>query len=248
MATFVLVHGSFHGAWCWEKLIPHLDAAGHRVVAPNLPASGDDPAPLEAADLASYTARVGEAVAAAGEPVVLVGHSMGGLVSSSLAEAMPEALKGVVYICGLMLADGQSLASFLDGAAASLAVEDLVLKNMEVAADGRSATFPEEKAAEVFYNTSTTEDAAWAAGHLRPQATKVYGEPLALTAERFGSVRRFYVKGLRDNAVSPTYQDAMIAATPCEAVFPMDTDHSPFLSAPEALAAILLDVEQRLRR
>ncbi|SON55686.1 acetoin dehydrogenase E2 subunit dihydrolipoyllysine-residue acetyltransferase [Hartmannibacter diazotrophicus] len=244
MTHFVLVHGSFHGGWCWTFLTPHLIEAGHRVSTPNLPMSGGDPAPLAEADLAHYADRIAETVMEVGEKVVLVGHSMGGIVASQVAERIPEKLRAVVYICGLMLRSGESLGSFL-GEVAHLQVEDLVLKNMRVAPDGLTATFPPEKAAEVLYNTCTPEDARWAAERLTPQATKVYGEPLALTPERFGSVRRFYIKGLRDQAVAPVYQDTMIANSPCEEVFEIDSDHSPFLSCPARLAGILKDVAGR---
>lgn len=238
MARFVLVHGSFHGAWCWERLTPLLETAGHEVIAPNLPGSGGDPAPIENAGLASYATRVAGTIDGLAGPVVLVGHSMGGIVSAQVAELRPHRLAALVYVNGLMLRAGESLGSFLD-AHAHLEVDDLVLKNMETSADGAEARFPAEKSSEVFYNACAPQDAAWAAARLGPQRTKVYGDPLALTPERFGSVRRFYVRGLRDNAVSLAYQNAMLENTPCERVFDIDGDHSPFLSAPAELAAAL---------
>jgi pimeloyl-ACP methyl ester carboxylesterase len=71
---------------------------------------------------------------------------------------------------------------------------------------------------------------------------QVYHDALELTSQHYGAVPRFYVEGLRDNAVSIAYQRAMTGRTPCERVFSLDCDHSPFLSAPEALAEILNDV------
>ena len=55
MATFVLIHGACHGAWCWEKLVPLLEARGHKVVAPDLPGSGEDrTTPVSAVTLSAY--------------------------------------------------------------------------------------------------------------------------------------------------------------------------------------------------
>ncbi|GLK56829.1 pimeloyl-ACP methyl ester carboxylesterase [Methylopila capsulata] len=241
MARFVLVHGSFHGAWCWERLTPLLESAGHETITPNLPGSGGDSSPIENADLASYATRVTGVIDGIAGPVILVGHSMGGIVSAQVAELRPHRLSALVYVNGLMLRDGESLGSFLD-ANAHLDVDDLVLKNMVVSVDGAEARFPAEKAREVFYNTCAVHDAAWAAARLGPQRTKIYGEPLRLTPERFGLVPRAYVRGLKDNAVSLAYQDAMLGNTPCERVFDLDGDHSPFLSAPEMLAAVLEQV------
>jgi len=244
MACFVLVHGSFHGAWCWSRLIPLLEAAGHAVVAPNLPGSGGDTAPLENADLDSYATRIAGAIDGVAGPVILVGHSMGGIVASQVAQWRPHRLAATVYINGLMLRPGESLVTFLD-AHAHLGVEDLVIKNMQVAPDGKTATFPAASAAEVFYNSCTPEDAAWATAQLRPQRMKVYTDPLVLTPDGYGSVRRFYVEGRRDNAVSLAYQRSMVDYTACEEVYSLDGDHSPFLSAPEALAGMLEDVARR---
>ena len=241
MARFVLVHGSFHGAWCWERLTPLLETAGHKVTAPNLPGSGDDPAPIENADLDAYATRIAGVIDGLQGPVILVAHSMGGIVSAQVAELRPHRLAALVYVNGLMLRDNESLGSFLD-AHAHLEVDDLVLKNMLVSPDGTEARFPPGKAGEVFYNSCAPQDAAGAAARLGPQRTKVYGDALRLTPARFGRVRRVYVRGLRDNAVSLAYQDAMLANTPCERVFDIDGDHSPFLSAPSTLAAILEQV------
>jgi len=245
VSRFVLVHGSFHGAWCWQRLLPRLRAAGHEAEALDLPASGDDPAPADAAHLGSYVERVGEVLARQPGPVVLIGHSMGAIVCAQAAERWPERLAGVVFVCGLLLRDGETLTQFL-AEFVHLGIEDQVLANMRVSDDGRLAQFPRAAAAPVFYQRCAPADAEWAADHLRPQATAVYAEPPRLTDAGFGRVRRFYVKGLDDRAVSPTYQDLMVARTPCEAVFALDTDHSPFLSAPAELAAVLDDITHRL--
>ncbi|MBS7545863.1 alpha/beta fold hydrolase [Ancylobacter oerskovii] len=245
MANFVLVHGSFHGAWCWQRLVPLLEARGHAVLAPDLPASGEDDAPPETADLDSYVTRVTWAIDQMPDDVVLVGHSMGGIVSAQASERRAHRLAGCVYVNGLLLTHGASLVSFLD-AHAGLGVEDLVLKNMQVAADGQTATFPAASAPEVFYNTCAPADAAWAAGRLTPQRMKVYTDRLELSVAGFDRVRRFYVEGTADRAVSLAYQRAMTAETPCEEVFTLDGDHSPFFSAPAALAGLLDDVARRV--
>lgn len=238
MAIFVLVHGSFHGAWAWSRFIPPLERAGHKALAPNLPASADDPAPLEEANLAGYANRICGVLDRQTEPVILVGHSMGGIVITQAAEMRPERIRTLVYVCGFLLVDGESLVTFLDQSK-HLAGEELVLGNMRIAEDGKTATFDQRAAKDVFYNRCADADAAWAAGQLRRQPLAVYQDKQRITTERFGRVPRIYIETLRDRAIDPAYQKKMHQRTPCREVIALDTDHSPFLSMPDRLASIL---------
>lgn len=195
-------------------------------------------------DLRDYASHVAKAVRSAGEPVILVGHSMGGLVISQVAERVGESLSALVYVAGLMLRDGETLQSFLDNHA-DLGVEDLVLKNMVVSDGGALAHFPPAVAPEIFYGRCSAPDAAWASAQLRPQPTAVYASPLELGGEKNHTVPRYYVMCEDDRAVPAIYQRQMLANTPCRNVFRLDADHSPFLSAPEALLESLLEVAER---
>jgi pimeloyl-ACP methyl ester carboxylesterase len=232
----ILVHGSFHGRWCWERVTPMLERAGYRTVAPDLGAAGD---------LGGYVRIVEQAIDAQPGPVVLVGHSMGGIVTSQICERRTERIIGAVYVAGLMLRNGETLTSFL-AAHEALGIVDLVLKEMQVDPAGLVASFPPAAAPAVFYNACTAEDAEWASTKLRPQPLAVYADPLNLTEARYGSVRRFYLAALRDQAVSPTYQRVMTERTLCEDVIWLDSDHSPFLSAPREFADTLSGVLARL--
>ena len=109
MSTFVLVHGAWHGAWCWYKVVPRLEQAGHRVVAPDLPSLGSDKTPISQVSLRLWTDRVCQVLDAETDPVILVGHSRGGIVISEAAEARPEKVQRLVYLCAFLLRDGESL-------------------------------------------------------------------------------------------------------------------------------------------
>ncbi len=89
MSTYVLVHGAWHGSWCWEKVVPLLEQAGHQVEALDLPGHGQDKTPIREITLAAYTNRVCETLDAQAEPVILVGHSLGGMVITQAAEERP---------------------------------------------------------------------------------------------------------------------------------------------------------------
>ncbi len=109
MSHFVLVHGSWHGGWCWYKIAARLRAAGHQVFTPDLPALGVDSTPIAEVTLASWIAALTPLLEDLEEPAILVGHSRGGLLISALAEALPSKVSKLVYLCAFVLRDGESL-------------------------------------------------------------------------------------------------------------------------------------------
>ncbi|HET9062156.1 MAG TPA: alpha/beta fold hydrolase [Candidatus Binatia bacterium] len=239
MSTYVLVHGSWHGAWCWEKIVPLLERAGHVVRAPDLPGHGDDKTPIAEVSSEGYVGRVGEILESLAEPAILVGHSMGGMVISQVAERRPDKVRALAYVAGFLLRDGQSVldAAQTDG-------ESLLMPSLEWAADGLSAVVPPVAARNVFYGGCPDADAAAAAARLCAEPAVPVMTPIRVTETRFGRIPRVYVECCEDRAVSPSLQRAMYAATPCARVVSLATDHSPFYSKPDELAAILLSLSQ----
>ncbi|MEI9996100.1 MAG: alpha/beta fold hydrolase [Rhizomicrobium sp.] len=229
MATIILVHGHMHGAWCWEKVVPLLEGKGHRVVAFDLPARGSDQMAHDAATLEHYVDATQMIVAAQAEPVVLVGHSAGGTVLSEVAERMPERVAKLIYVAAALLEDGQSIFSAL--------VLNRPL-DPALAVVGASAVKTDNRLIRHrFYNMSSDADAAAAIGKLCAEPIRPMTHAVRVTAERYGRVKRAFIQTRFDNAVPLDAQAAMCAALPCDPVIVMDTDHSPFLSAPEEFAA-----------
>ena len=105
----VLVHGSMHGAWCWDLLLPALAARGVQALTMDLPGHGRRTAEADVASLTTYA----ESVAAVldkidAERVVMVGHSMGGTTASLATALRPNRVSQIVYLSGQVLADGQA--------------------------------------------------------------------------------------------------------------------------------------------
>ena len=234
MGTFVLVHGGWNGGWCWEKVVPLLEEAGHLAQAPDLPGSGDDPTPIPEVSLQGYADRISEVLDAQPEPVVLVGHSSGGTVISQAAEHRPEKVKLLVYLAAFLLRDGESLFEVGENETGSL-----VLPNLVVSEDGASATIREDVVVEALIHDCSEEDAERAKRRFAPQALAPFATPLSLTEGNFGRVPRAYIETLQDRAISPSFQEYMYGRQPCREVLTMDTSHSPFFAAPEELAGHL---------
>jgi pimeloyl-ACP methyl ester carboxylesterase len=231
MATFILVHGSWHGGWCWKSVAMLLAGAGHRVHAPDLAGLGADSTDLATISLAHWRDQIVEIVDAASEPVMLVGHSRAGIVVSEVAEARPDRIARLVYLAAFLLRDGESISRTMRADGSSL-----ILPNLIVFEDGISSIVRGEALGETFYGDCTAEEVAEAAGQLRPEPALPNRTPVHVTAERFGRVPRAYIATTLDRAVPPALQQRMYTALPCDPVIAMDTAHSPFISAPASLA------------
>jgi len=237
MATFVLVHGALHGGWCWHKLLPLLEADGHRALAPDLPGMGTDRTPLSEVTMSLWAAFIAQRSREAGEPVILVGHSRGGAVISEAAELAPEVALGLVYVAALLLPAGKKPFDATVAEDARSAVE-----SRTVAPDEISLRVDPEVARGLFYHRASPEEADWASAQLCPEPIAPNIVPLTVTAERWGRVPRAYIECLDDRVLPIGLQRAMQDALPCDPVVTMDSDHSPFLCAPRVLAAHLANI------
>ena len=230
MSDFVLVHGAWHGAWCWEKVVPLLASLGHRVRAIDLPGHGDDPKPPGAVSWDDYLGRVGEAIEASSRPPILVGHSLGGAVITGAADRWPEGIRALVYLCA-MLPDAPDFFSRFQAT-------PLLTGGIRPTPDGSALELDPAVVRDAFYHDCSEADAARAAARLRPQPAAAGQMRFELAEGRFGRVPRHYVECLEDRAIEIAAQRAMHAKMPCT-VHTLAASHSPFFSMPDRLADLL---------
>ena len=236
MANYVLVHGSAHGSWCWQRVAPLLQAQGHNVTAVDLPGNGHDDTPLAEVTLETYAEYLCGVLDAQDGPSVLVGHSLGGLSISRTAELRPGKVSVLVYLTALLLRNGETFtpATSTEPDEVRIALETRTSWN--IADDLTHVVYKEELAQHRFYNDCSEEDVAWAKSMLVPQPVGPLVSPMRITDGNYGRVPRVYIECALDNAVSPEMAREMYSALPCAEVIEMQTGHSPFLSAPEELA------------
>ncbi|HLY56280.1 MAG TPA: alpha/beta fold hydrolase [Stellaceae bacterium] len=230
----LLIHGAWHGAWCWARLIAELEARSRRAIAIDLPGAGDDVLPPEAMTLDLWTARIAETLAGIGDKTILVGHSMGGIAITAAAEAVPERIERLVYLCAFLPQDGQSLADI-----AGTFDSERSLLRQAVSPDGKTVMPTPDSTIAGLYADCPPEAAQAAMARLRPLGLAPVGTKVHVTPDRFGRIPRVYIECTEDRAIPIEAQRAMVAASPCERVVTMRTSHSPFLSAPAELADIL---------
>ncbi len=238
MATFVLVPGAGHPAWCWHKIVPMLEKAGHRAIAIDLPGTGENQshAPRDVT-LDIWASYVADQVRKAEAPVLLAGHSRGGFVISEAAEKVPDELAGLIYLTAVLPQPGQTLLE-------ASGYDPSIIPPID--ADGCMEKFPDAVSTERFYHRCSPEDAAEACGHLFAEPLKPDQTPSGVTWERWGGVPRAYIECSDDKALDlATQQRRMLAAAPCDPVYTLDTDHSPFFCAPDALVTVMLEIARQ---
>lgn len=226
--SVVLVHGAWHGAWCYASLQHALDELGIPSYAIDLPGHGASLLPPT--DLLGDAAHVAAVLDRIDGPVVLVGHSYGGAVISRAAVGHSN-VQHLVYLAAFVLNEGESVMSLLR----SLPPASVGLAAAMRPHDTNSSVLDPALAGAALYGDCPTPavEAALARLSPQPQATIIQ----ATDASAIGSVPSTYVLCLRDDAVHPTHQALM--AERCTHTVTFDCDHSPFMSRTADTAALL---------
>lgn len=232
----VLVHGAWHGAWCWAALQAELDNRGIPSIALDLPGHGASTLPF--GDLHGDARHVVEVVVGLQRPVVLVGHSYGGAVITEAAHQLTSiggpGVVHLVYLAAFCLDEGESvmdLARHESGGPVELGAALTVL-------DGGLSALDPSKAAPALYGDCGERAVSAALARLCPQPLVTMTQPVGGAPWRI--TPSTYVVCTRDRAVHPGHQEYM--ATRCTNVVRLDTDHSPFLSRTRETADILSKV------
>lgn len=237
MASYVLIHGAWHGAWCWDKVVPLLKQQGHTAIAIDLPAHGKDFTPLTEVSLQLYADKICEAVSQQQAPVILVGHSLGGISITQAAEQCSSNIRKLVYLSGFLLPNGVARLGYGSGVEGSLLDE-----NKTVADDKTSVCFNSAGLKDTFYHDCDADDIAKATQLTRPEPMAGIVTPVHYTEVNFGRIPRVYIECLQDKAIPLALQKRMYTETPVTQVVTMDTSHSPFFSAADELVAHLIEL------
>ncbi len=204
-------------------------------MATDLPGHYRHKARFEDITLASYVAHVESLVHASDTPVVLVGHSMAGIVITQVAENMPDKIDRLVYVSAFVPEHGGSLMQETQQAI----VPSLLRMTVDVAA--HLVALEPSCIREIFYGNCSDEDIAYALSRLQAQPLNPFVDTVSLSSERFGAVPKVYIECLQDKAILLEDQGRMHSRIECD-VKTLDTDHSPFFSADRQLTALLCGV------
>jgi pimeloyl-ACP methyl ester carboxylesterase len=236
--TYVLVHGAWQDEHAWDKVKPLLEAGGNKVVTVNLPGHGTDATPVSQISLASYVDAVANAVNQEPGQVVLVGHSMAGLVVSEVAEKIPSKIKYLVYVAAYLPKNGDDLTSLSKTDATSK-----IGPNLEFSKDYSTATIKKTVLVDAFCADCPQDYKDDLLENHKGEPTKPLQEKAVLTASNFGTVNKYYIETTNDFAVGNALQKKMVADNgTIKQVYSMNTSHLPFIVQPQQLADILLGI------
>jgi pimeloyl-ACP methyl ester carboxylesterase len=234
MSRYLLIHGSWHGAWCWFKVAPLLEAHGH-VTVPNLPGRGRDPAIPHLVTLQSLVRSVASHLDR-NEPTTIVVHSRYGILATALAERYPDSVRRIIYLASFLLPSGERVADYF-----ASDTDSFIGPHVEINRLGAWDRLAPRAYVEGLYADCSREDIALARSLLCREPSLPALTRVKTTPDRFGRVPKAYIRLSRDRAVSPALQDRLIELSRPERVEEMAASHSAYFSQPAALV-------ERIRR
>jgi len=233
LTIYILVSGAWHAGWCWERVVPQLEAGGHRAIAPDLIGMGQDHTPLSTVTLANWADQIAAIIREQDEPVILAGHSRGGIIISEVAERVPQCIASLVYLAAFLVEPGETLMSTAAKSPCDRPAEILI------AQEGGTTIVRPDALEATFYNMTESVWVDRAQSLVGAEPMAAFTTPLNLTDEKYASVKRAYIECTFDYAIPLALQRIMQDTLPCSPVFTLETDHSPFYSVPDQLSACL---------
>jgi len=242
--NYVLVHGAWQAPYVWDVVKATLINEGNNVTVVELPGHGSDNTDPSTITLNLYRDKVIDAVSKINGKVILVGHSLGGMIISSVAEQIPTKIEKLVYLAAYLPTSGQSLFKLATSDPGSqLGVAgNLIFNN-----SGLTVDVKKDQIVNAFIQDGSAQVQNLVLQNYRPEPGIALEDSVTLTTANFGSVEKVYIKTLQDHVVSPGLQDRMISTAMgggVKTVYQLNTSHSAFLAKPDSVAILLAKIGQ----
>jgi pimeloyl-ACP methyl ester carboxylesterase len=232
-ATFVLVHGGGHGGWCWRPTARHLRAMGHEVYTPTLTGFGErghlDTATVTFSTFVKDVTNVFEFEDL--RDVVLVGHSMGGVIIPRVAEALPDRVRRVVWLAAVVTNDGESLLQ-------TVPQSPWIAKAVTIGPDGTAHTDP-DLIIDANIHDGTPEQRAFVHDRHLPYPPHALNEPGRLSAFLALGLPTAYVIATDDRTIEPHVAERMAARLPGADVRRVPGGHDCMITRAPEVAEVL---------
>lgn len=231
----ILVHGAYHGAWCWDPLLDCLHGTGVKAYAPDLPGHGTAQGWINDQTMKNYIDAIVHKIDEMDTPVTLLGHSMSGAVVTACAEARPDKIAHLVFLAAYIPANGETVGDLVKADKASF----VQAERIDVAGND-AICLKAGTLSDAFYSGATPKQLAWAEDRVQLQGFEPFTHTFTLTDNGFGSIPKTAIICTEDRAISPDHQRWMATHAGCDPIIDLASDHSPFATNTNALAEILI--------
>jgi len=238
MKNYLLIHGSWHGAWCWYKIAPRLRDAGHKVIVPDLLGRKGNAKIRHLISLSRMAADVARLLPD-NEKTTVVVHSRYGILASTLAQMVPEKIERTIYLASFMLPTGTRVVDYFRKDKDSVLAPFITVNNY-----GLWDYLDPEIYRNGLYHDCSEEDNMLGQTLLCREPVRPALSKLTLTDDRYGAVPRAYIRLSEDRAVSPYIQDRCLNKTPVERVEELKSSHSAYFSIPDQLTQKILKLSK----
>lgn len=232
--TYVLVHGAFQAPYAWQYVKADLESHGNKVIVVELPGHGADNTNPATLSINVYRDKVIQAINTTQGKVILVGHSMGGMVVTAVAEQIPARIEKLIFVGAFVPGNGQSIIDLASTDSTSLFGPALI-----PSADQLTLGMSEANLAPVFLADGSPAAKQLLITNYRPEPAIPFTNPAVITAANFGSVNKFYIFTEQDKAISLSNQQKMVTAAGITKTYTINSSHCPFLSKPTEFNALL---------
>lgn len=234
--SYLFIHGAWHASWCWQHVAPLLRERELDVLTPDLPGHGQNKMHFVDISLNTYVDYITQLIVAQKKPVVLIGHSMAGIILSQVAENISQHIHQLVYISAFIPEHNGSLVQEAEKSASPGISTELAIN-----ADRKEIILKKtSKTRNLLFTCWNEADAKLATSLLQNEPLQPFLDTISLSNEYFGKVKKLYIECLKDQVLPAEDQKRMYQKINCE-VISIDADHSPFFSQPAALADIIIN-------
>jgi pimeloyl-ACP methyl ester carboxylesterase len=237
---FVLVHGAWAAPFAWGMVNENLSEEGNQVLAVQLPGHGSDNTDPRLLHMDSYIKFVSDRIEEIGKKVILVGHSLAGMIISGVAERIPELIEKLVFVAAYVPQSGQSAyaISLLDK-------QSLLGASLLVSEDQSEFDIKKEDIINIVCQDGPDDVQKLILSNYKSEPAAPFADPVILSGEKFGNIAKYYIETLQDHGIGNDLQKEMIAAAKIKNVYELNAGHTPLLSKPQELSKILLEIGQQ---
>jgi pimeloyl-ACP methyl ester carboxylesterase len=234
MHTYLLLHGAFRGAWLWERVMPLLLKAGASPIAYDLPGHGDRAADRKGVTMSSYIDDVTDFIHKENlKDLVLVGHSMSGIIISKLAETMPERIRHLVYLAAVVPKNNEALIDLLTKE------RQAMLRPQQGKVHELSGTLEQNRL--MYFTDLAGEEQEYFLRQLTPQPFAVFFERVHFDRFPEVGIPRTYIMGMRDKSLPPDLTKGFAERLHVEPV-KIEAGHDLMVSRPAEVSGVLLRI------